>query len=64
MAGLCLIVKLHREGSAPAACAAGLFPRLEESYWHLREEPLRQLLVVSEAVLQADIEEWQVAAPH
>ena len=25
MGGLCLLVKLHREGSAPAACAAGLF---------------------------------------
>ena len=23
--GLCLLVELHREGSAPAACAAGLF---------------------------------------
>ena len=25
MGGLCLLEKLHREGSAPAACAAGLF---------------------------------------
>ena len=25
MGGLCLSVKLHREGSAPTACAAGLF---------------------------------------
>ena len=25
MGGLCLLVKLHREGSAPAACAAALF---------------------------------------
>ena len=25
MGELCLLVKLHREGSAPAACAAGLF---------------------------------------
>ena len=23
--GMCLLVELHREGSAPAACAAGLF---------------------------------------
>ena len=25
MGGFCLLVELHREGSAPAACAAGLF---------------------------------------
>ena len=25
MGGFCLLVKLHREWSAPAACAAGLF---------------------------------------
>ena len=25
MGGICLLVELHREGSAPAACAAGLF---------------------------------------
>ena len=25
MGGFCLLVKLHREGSAPAACAADLF---------------------------------------
>ena len=24
MGGFCLLVELHREGSAPAACAAGL----------------------------------------
>ena len=25
MGGFCLLVELHREGSVPAACAAGLF---------------------------------------
>ena len=33
--GFCLLVELHRGGSAPAACAAGLFitiPRLESFY--------------------------------
>ena len=25
MGGFCLLVDMHREGSAPAACAAGLF---------------------------------------
>ena len=25
MGGFCLLVELHQEGSAPAACAAGLF---------------------------------------
>ena len=28
--GFCPLVELHREGSAPAACAAGLFPEIQE----------------------------------
>ena len=31
MGGFCLLVELHREGSAPAACAAGLFFRMFSS---------------------------------
>ena len=32
-AGFCPLVELHREGSAPAACAAGLFLNYEMDFW-------------------------------
>ena len=40
MGGFCLLVELHQEGSAPAACAAGLFHDM--LIW-IREEEKNQL---------------------
>ena len=39
MGGLCLLVKLHREGSAPAACAARLFYYTQMKMAHLSKTP-------------------------
>ena len=38
MGGFCLLVELHQEGSAPAACAAGLFFYVLHCFWFMSKD--------------------------
>ena len=63
MGGFCLLVELHREGSAPAACTAGFLLKFAEACFCAADtEAQKELTVDKMAFVQRPLESLSLLA--